>query len=569
MFFSIRWMLNVWANLNIEEILYHLQVPLTGTDHHFYTHYIVHSAVFILVAAVVCIVLFKLLKKYKTYIYIGFGVVSVLLLVSTFIMLDKKLGVREYIKSSYISSSFIEDNYVDPDDLDIEFPEKRKNLIYIYLESMEMTYTDASNGRAFKENIIPELVNLSREGEDFSGDSPYINGAISLYGSEWTMGAMFAQSTGLPLKTGGVNGNYISSQTAMYPSVKGIGDILEDAEYTNELLIGSNASFGGRDTFYTGHGNYLLADHPYAIANGWIPSDYNVFWGYEDEKLFEFARNETTRLSKEDAPFNLTMLTVDTHFEDGYKCHLCEDKYNNGDMYSNVMACSSKQVSGFIDWLKQQEFYKDTVVVIVGDHPTMDSDFCKDVPADFQRRVLMSILNSDLVSNRNDYRTYSTMDMFPTTLAAMGVNIPGDRLGLGVNLYSDQDTLTEKYGRDNCNCEMVRKSDFMNSLNTIEFNDDLIACIYRDIRIEMISNDDGTEVRLWTNTLFNKIEEFDRLEADVIDGATQATETINVGYYYKEGYYSTGFFTGYSLDTITVNVYLVDVDGERHLVGNY
>ena len=569
MFFSVMWMLRIWADLSIEELIFHLKAPLLGADYHFYLSYLRRSGSFIVLSIIVCVVLIRVLKQHKKLVYIGYAFVSLALLIITFIMFDKRMGLVSYAKAYMMPSSFIEDNYISPTDVDIEFPDVKKNLIYIYLESMEMTYTDTSNGGAFKENIIPELVDLSREGEDFSGDSPYINGAISLYGSEWTMGAMFAQSTGLPLKTGGFNGNYISSQSEMYPSVKGIGDILEDAGYTNELLIGSNASFGGRDTFFKGHGDYILADHPYAIENGWIPSDYNVFWGYEDEKLFEFARNEATRLSKEDKPFNLTMLTVDSHFEDGYKCPLCEDKYNNGDMYSNVMACSSKQVNGFVDWLKEQDFYKDTVIILVGDHPTMDSDFCKDVPGDYQRRVITTILNSDANIIRNDCRSYSTMDMFPTTLAAMGVTIPENRLGLGVNLYSDQDTLIEEYGRDYCNNEMVRKSDFMNSLNKIEFTEELIACIYGDSRTEMISNDDGVEVRFWTDTVFNKIDEFDHLEADVIDDSTQVSDTVNVGYYYKEGYYSTGFFTGYNPDSITVNVYLVDTNGERYLVGSY
>lgn len=38
------------------------------------------------------------------------------------------------------------------------------------------------------------------------------------------------------------------------------------------------------------------------------------------------------------------------------------------------------------------------------------------------------------------------MDMFPTALAAMGVKIEGDRLGLGTNLFSREETLAEKYG---------------------------------------------------------------------------------------------------------------------------
>jgi phosphoglycerol transferase len=43
------------------------------------------------------------------------------------------------------------------------------------------------------------------------------------------------------------------------------------------------------------------------------------------------------------------------------------------------------------------------------------------------------------------------MDMFPTTLAALGVEIEGDKLGIGVNLFSDKQTLAEKYGIETLN----------------------------------------------------------------------------------------------------------------------
>ncbi len=43
-------------------------------------------------------------------------------------------------------------------------------------------------------------------------------------------------------------------------------------------------------------------------------------------------------------------------------------------------------------------------------------------------------------------RTYTTFDNFPTTLAAMGVTIEGNRLGLGTNLFSSEQTLSERYG---------------------------------------------------------------------------------------------------------------------------
>ena len=53
-------------------------------------------------------------------------------------------------------------------------------------------------------------------------------------------------------------------------------------------------------------------------------------------------------------------------------------------------------------------------------------------------------------------REFNTMDMFPTTLASLGVNIEGNYLGLGVNLFSDQPTISEQYGRDMVNKELQR-----------------------------------------------------------------------------------------------------------------
>ena len=47
---------------------------------------------------------------------------------------------------------------------------------------------------------------------------------------------------------------------------------------------------------------------------GLIPKDYNVWWGFEDDKLYEYVKDELTRLHKEGKPFNFTMETADTHF---------------------------------------------------------------------------------------------------------------------------------------------------------------------------------------------------------------------------------------------------------------
>ena len=201
-----------------------------------------------------------------------------------------------------------------------------------------------------------------------------------------------------------------------------------------------------------------IFDYYTAIDRGYIDDDYMVWWGYEDEKLFEYAKNELNNLASKDEPFNLTMLTVDTHFTDGYVCELCQNQYD--EQYSNVIACSSRQVSEFLDWIKQQDFYDNTTVVISGDHLTMDSDYIERQNAtDFNRRTYFTIVNGAAVNEKPCVeREYTTLDLYPTTLAALGVQIEGNRLGLGTNLYSGEDTLIEKYGLDYINVELLKDS---------------------------------------------------------------------------------------------------------------
>ena len=59
-------------------------------------------------------------------------------------------------------------------------------------------------------------------------------------------------------------------------------------------------------------------------------------------------------------------------------------------------------------------------------------------------------------------RKFGTFDMFPTTLAAMGCRIEGNRLGLGTNLFSEVETLTEMFGYDRLDQELQKNSEFYN-----------------------------------------------------------------------------------------------------------
>ena len=59
-------------------------------------------------------------------------------------------------------------------------------------------------------------------------------------------------------------------------------------------------------------------------------------------------------------------------------------------------------------------------------------------------------------------RLFTTLDFFPTILASLGASIEGNRLALGVNLFSDEQTLSEKYGYETLFAELEKKSIFYN-----------------------------------------------------------------------------------------------------------
>ena len=471
------WLFNVWSDLTVEEILFHLQVSLEGTNADMVKEYFVDYGLPCLIAIVSLILFFVLIrgtvKAYRIAL-LGTSLVSFGLLVFALWNLESNLGIFTYIQSQMVDSTFIEDNYVNPDDVKLEFPKKKKNLIYIYLESMEMTFADQASGGAFPRNNIPNLTALSRGNQNFSGDSGTLNGGISLLGSTWTMGALFAQSSGLPLKTS-LDGNSLETQKNFFSDVTTLGDILDGQGYKNVFLLGSDVTFGGRKLYFSQHGYHDIEDYYYAEQNGLIPKGYFNFWGFEDEKLYDMAKNRLTQLSKEDQPFNLTMLTVDTHFEDGNMCGLCRNDF--GEQYADVFACADRQVCSFVKWIQQQDFYDNTTIIISGDHPTMDKDFCQDVPPNYQRKTFTLIINPSAEPEENYFRTYSTMDMFPTTLAAMGVSIPGNKLGLGVNLFSKERTLIEELGESSVNTMLGRHSAFLDRLANVQFDDEVLTRI--------------------------------------------------------------------------------------------
>ena len=107
-----------------------------------------------------------------------------------------------------------------------------------------------------------------------------------------------------------------------------------------------------------------------------------------------------------------------------------------------------------------QECYENTVIIITGDHPRMDT--CLTESVDYQDRTIYNcFLNARKTpEGGTTNRTSVMIDLYPTMLSAMGYTIEGDRLGLGTDLFSAAETLAEQMGYDELDEEVSKYSEY-------------------------------------------------------------------------------------------------------------
>jgi len=310
--------------------------------------------------------------------------------------------------------------------------------------------------KLMENNYIKELGELAKENINFS-HSNKIGGSYTIEGTQWTIASMVAQEAGIPLLFPLSKDKY-NENSSFLSGCYTLGEILEKQGYQNRILMGSDANFGCTSNFYKQHGNFKIEDTTSLKKEGRLPQDYHVFWGFEDKKVFEFAKEDLTEMAKSNQPFCMELVTIDTHTPDGYICDKCKHEYDS--QYANVISCQSRQVEAFVRWCQKQEWYENTTIVITGDHKSMSEKFFKHLDKNYLRTPYNCFINSAIEPLQPKNRKFAIFDFYPTILASLGVKIKGEHLGLGTNLFSDEKTLLEKYGVKKINSEVAKYSQF-------------------------------------------------------------------------------------------------------------
>lgn len=330
-----------------------------------------------------------------------------------------------------VDSELYRNHFVHPDSLKLELPSEPKNLIVIMLESMETNF----------EHYTPEIVKLQNDNTNFPP------GGVSVAGTGWTIAGITGKLCGIPLNMPmGVN-EYLGKLPTYLPGATCLMEVLKDLNYNQIFVQGSKGSFTQINDFCKSHGDVVLHDLDFYREKGFIPKDYNVFWGYEDRKLYEFAKRDLDSLSSKKNPFALYMFTIDTHQPAGYVDAPCSRDFADVEgKFPKSLRCASKQLYEFVAWAKQQSWYANTVISVMGDHTMAMLSPKANVPSTDSLYWTNFIINSS-VETPVRQRPYSSLDMFPTLLEAMGFKLENRSAALGRSLYSDSLTMLELYGR--------------------------------------------------------------------------------------------------------------------------
>lgn len=465
------WLSAYLGNISFDQMLFNMKTPISTSNSTFFTDIFPFTAQIITISVSFIVLMLNQVKfnpinrlnkreiKISTKVWartVPLIIFAISLTIATF-----NLKMNEFFDYYASNDTFIADNYVQPTDENVIFPEKKQNLVYIFSESMEATFFSKELGGASDANLLPGFTDLLNDGYNFSNTDKF-GGALTLPYTGWSIAGLVAQHSGIPFKIP-IDGNGYDKFDFL-PGVTNLGDLLKKNGYNTSVILGADGNFAGVSNYFKDHGDYKVADHKSKIADGSLPADYNVWWGFEDRKLFEYGREEMLELARDAKPFAMVLETADTHFPDGFLDSGCPA--NHAEPYANSIQCADTQITDLIRWIQEQPFGKDTTIVVTGDHLSMEKKYFESLDANYERTIFNMILNpvnKNKNSNRYHNREFSSVDIFPTTLSSLGVEIIGNRLGLGTDLFSEMPTIYEEFGQKEVRDRLEKRSMFFDN----------------------------------------------------------------------------------------------------------
>ncbi|VEF47802.1 sulfatase [Bacillus freudenreichii] len=246
--------------------------------------------------------------------------------------------------------NYVRANYVKPDKNMFGIAEDR-NLIVVTLESLQ---SFVINNDVYGEEVTPFL-------NEFINDSYYFDQFYHQTGQGKTSDSEFLIENSLyPLSRGAVffthSGNELNS----------LAQNLGERGYFTSAMHANNKSFWNRDIMYKAIGY----DYFYSASDYEITPDISVGWGMKDIPFFEQSVDLMKEMPK---PFYTKMITLTNHHpfrldEEDIFIDEYDSKSGTLNRYFQTVRYMDEAVKQFIQKLKDEGLYDNSIIVMYGDH---------------------------------------------------------------------------------------------------------------------------------------------------------------------------------------------------------
>ena len=400
------WSQRMFGDVSFEQFVYHTRFGLSGllqTDTDSIHLFLVYAVLLPLLAALACTVLWLRAQ----WLLLPAGVALFLL---------------HFSFGTYVASLFGPDlfasYYVSPASVQLLANGRPRSLVIIYVESLESTYQDSTR---FGRDLLAPLTQLQQRYARFV-HYPQMAGA------HWTMAGIIATQCGIPLKISILPSpdDHSLHLRRFLPGALCLGDVLKAQGYQNVFLNGPDLSFADMGVFLKEHGydrvygarEWELAGEPHSQLHN---------WGLRDDQLLRHARSELAALIATGKPFNLTILTVDTHGPKGLMSQECRKR--GAQDFKDIVRCTAGQVAEFVQYIEAQGWLDRVAVVVQGDHMAMENPIHDSLEASPTRDIFNLMVTQPVATPSTD--TVTHFDLYPTLLELAGLRPQNGRMGLG------------------------------------------------------------------------------------------------------------------------------------------
>ena len=449
-----------------ESVIFHLKAGLSAAGLVEFKNIIFYSAIGLVISFIISVFVYYVVRekhnvqKHKAKIVLASSALFVSFVINPGVgglfLLSKNIGIYEVAEVAEVVEQPVDYLVLEKSKLNLN----NKNLVYIYLESIERTY--------FDESLFPGLMpNLKR----IESASLSFTEIEQIDGSSWTIAGMVSSQCGIPLLTPS-GGNEMSGMYRFLPAAICMGDILSASGYDLSYVGGASTKFAGKRNFFKTHGFNKIEGFD-ELIDGVANTSYKSSWGLHDDTLFAILKKRFNMLVASGKPFGLFTLTLDTHYN-GHKTEFCKDvQYKDGsNPLLNAVHCTDMMVAEFYDYIKNHQSFGNTLVVIGSDHLAMRNVNWDDLQKG-NRKNLLLISGEEIVS-QNIAKPGALIDVAPTILNILGGDIEG--LGFGRDLLGTNDTILEQFvDRNSVNKYLAINRKFISSLwDFPQINDGII-----------------------------------------------------------------------------------------------